>query len=313
MTVQSVWIGGAGSERHAADAAANALKGDGGAGSAGGSIAVLSAPPKDAAAIGGTGGAGRFGWDESSTLAKLVVIATVCNKAQFAGEVSGAAAAPDGAVAVPMGTPLPATDAKPTGADAAAAEPPQLLGDATDCGLLRFADRSVPSAQVRAAYRKVYERPFNSTDKYSLAVALLPGGGARTAGGGGAAAPPQYMLFLKGAPEIVVAKCGTFCSALTGGPLPVDEGFDAEMSVAYQAAGGSGERVIGFSYASLPLPASVAAAAAEMGAADAADALRDAASDAVDALIAKKGLTFMGLISLMDPPRDGVLEAVETW
>jgi hypothetical protein len=31
----------------------------------------------------------------------------------------------------------------------------KLLGDATDCGLLRYCDRLVPSSLVRMAYKKV--------------------------------------------------------------------------------------------------------------------------------------------------------------
>jgi magnesium-transporting ATPase (P-type) len=320
MTVQSVWVGGQGPERHVADEASAALTGGGAGAGAGGlskGMAALSALP--AAAGAAAAGASRYAWDNQSTLAKLVVVATVCNKAQFAGEVAAAAGGEGDHVAVPLFSGVPGEDPAPAGGkdkgvkDKAEGE---LLGDATDCGLLRFADRSMPSAQVRAAYKKIYERPFNSTDKFSLAVAQLPpsggGGGSKP---GAAPPPPRYLLFLKGAPEIVRAKCGAFHSAATGAsqPLP-DAGFEREMTAAYRSAGGAGERVIGFSYAPLELPAAAVAAAAAMAdPADAADALREAAGAAVDALVASKALSFLGLVSLMDPPRPGVLEAVQTW
>ena len=303
MTVQSAWVGGSGPERHPADDVIGAMTAaSGGSGGAGaGTLAALSARPAAAGAL--QPGASPFAWETSSTLAKLIVIATVCNKAMFAGaeggsggkKADGSDADGAGSVAVAIATPVPKNDDK--------AEPPQLLGDATDCGLLRFADLSAPSAQVRAAYRKIYERPFNSTDKFSLAVAVLPGAPAAAA---------RHILFLKGAPEIVVAKCGRYCAAETGEELPVDAAFDAHFTAAYESAGGSGERVIGFSYAPLELPPAAVAAAAAMDPADAAEALREAASDAVDAVVASKSLTFMGLISLMDPPRVGVKEAVAT-
>jgi hypothetical protein len=222
MTVQSVWVGGAGARRHGADAAAAALAmgggggmgmgmgggrgmggmggGSNGGGAASGvvavdaSLAALAALPAAADQIGGTGGSG-FAWQSSSTLAKLVIVATVCNKAQFAGgqeagggagggagSGSGASASapgspdspPDGAVAVSLFTPVPETDAKdPKGGP----EPPQLLGDATDCGLLRFADRSVPSAQVRFFFfffRFAHCRPDDAKKKPTSALHLFP-------------------------------------------------------------------------------------------------------------------------------------------
>lgn len=59
----------------------------------------------------------------------------------------GAAAAEDGkpehtAITVPMFQP-------------GSEDTRKLLGDATDCGLLRYCDRLVPSSLVRMAYKKV--------------------------------------------------------------------------------------------------------------------------------------------------------------
>ncbi len=59
-------------------------------------MAVLAAAPPPPTADGGRGAAGALGaspyaWERQSSLAKLVTIATVCNKAQFAGEAAAAA------------------------------------------------------------------------------------------------------------------------------------------------------------------------------------------------------------------------------
>jgi len=324
-----------------------------------GALAALVAPPQEASSSLSAAAAGAYSWSGCSTLQRLVVMAAVCNAAQYAGAEGGGQAAapptpvPDGAVAVQLLSPVPETDAPaPSKLEVGPAkegataddnknrnsnqQQQQLLGDATDCGLLRFADRSLPSALVRARYKKIYERPFNSTDKFALVVVeeeQQSVGGAAAAAPPGQQPPPRHLLFLKGGPEIVATKCGRFCSAVSGREQPVDEAFEHEMAGAYRGAGGNGERVIGFAYAPLDL---LAAAAAQAAAARSRlgtpsptppsplllttptlEQVRAAAAAAVDDLLLADAasnrpppLCFLGLATLMDPPRPGVKEAV---
>ena len=81
-------------------------------------------------------------WDGSSTLMKLVTIATVCNKAKFA-----AAEEPVNGEKEHSSITVPTFQGS--------ADDRKILGDATDCGLLRYVDKLAPSSIVRMAYKKV--------------------------------------------------------------------------------------------------------------------------------------------------------------
>lgn len=67
--------------------------------------------------------------------------------------------------------------------------------------------------------------------------------------------------------------------------------FRAAMNAAYERCGFMGERVIGFCYKKIP--------------ARSVDSFHEE-----DQGPPTEGLVFMGLVSLVDPPRPGVLEAV---
>ncbi|WIA28646.1 hypothetical protein OEZ86_011182 [Tetradesmus obliquus] len=206
-------------------------------------------------------------WERSSTLTKLLTIATVCNKAKFtfAEEQSAKDGKPEHtAITVPMFQP-------------GSEDTRKLLGDATDCGLLRYCDRLVPSSLVRMAYKKVFDIPFNSANKWSLAVTSCPGDAN------------HQLVMMKGAPEIVLTKCSHHLH--NNQEKEIDDDFRASMNAAYERCGFMGERVIGFCY-------------------------RKISARSVDSFHVEgqgpptEGLVFMGLMSLVDPPRPGVLEAV---
>jgi magnesium-transporting ATPase (P-type) len=272
-------------------------------------------------------------WDRSSMLTKLMTIATVCNKAKFAPP---AATTGTGATA---GAPSPSSSSS-------SPDDRPLLGDATDCGLLRYGDRLLPSALARAAYKKVFDIPFNSANKFALVACLCAGAppsapSASGGSGGNSGAPGEHLLLLKGAPEIVVKKCtrylapppqafgggGAFAAAASAGGVErvVDDSFLAAMNAAYERCGSLGERVIGFAYARAPARsaadyhaeaeaadaarAEAARAEAEGDTAKAAELLRGAPKPLYDP---SRGFVFAGLVSLVDPPREGVLEAVHT-
>ena len=287
-------------------------------------------------------------WDDCSMLTKLVTIATVCNKAKFApasGDGGGGGSAPPaaaskgsgGAALVAANAPGSAatvaatvaarrTAALPAADAARLADHPDdrpVLGDATDCGLLRYSDRLAPSPLLRAAYKKVFDIPFNSANKFALVACVCAG------------APNEHLLLLKGAPEIVVKKCTKYLSqppahgaggAGGGGGVerPIDADFTASMNAAYERCGSLGERVIGFAYARVParsaadyhadaeaLDAAKGAAAKAAAAGDAAAASAALASSP-PALHDGRDFVFAGLVSLVDPPRDGVADSVRT-
>ncbi|XP_037982412.1 LOW QUALITY PROTEIN: potassium-transporting ATPase alpha chain 1-like [Motacilla alba alba] len=157
-----------------------------------------------------------------------------------------------------------------------------VIGDASESALLKFAEvTSGPVAAARGRYPKVAELPFNSTNKFQVSVHE--------------AGPQQLLvlrqlLVLKGAPERVLERCR---GALRGGEeRPLDPEWRRSLEGACLELGGRGERVLGFCARWLP--------AGTVPAGTPPEALAQVAS----------GLCFAGLVSLIDPPRATVPQAV---
>lgn len=193
---------------------------------------------------------GRMSWDKFSGHAKLMTIAGICNRARYEDSSAGA---------------LGSEDRK-------------ILGDASDAGLLRYCDKIYPTSIARRVFPKVFEIPFNSVNKWSLAVVPDPAAPSKT-----------HVVFMKGAPEIILARCSTFM--YHNSTRPLDDEFREAYTSAYERFGSCGERVLGFAYKVIPAGKPEAYAT-------------DEGKPPTD------GLTFCGLISLVDPPRDGVADAI---
>uniref|UniRef100_A0A914HYI3 Na(+)/K(+)-exchanging ATPase n=1 Tax=Globodera rostochiensis TaxID=31243 RepID=A0A914HYI3_GLORO len=102
----------------------------------------------------------------------------------------------------------------------------------------------------------------------------------------------EYLIVVKGAPERIVDMCS---SILVGeDEMPFDEGVREDFNRAYLELGGKGERVLGF--ADLRL--------------DKAKYPRGFEFNAEELNFPTKNLRFIGLISLIDPPRASVPSAV---
>ena len=151
-------------------------------------------------------------------------------------------------------------------------------GDASEQGLLKLVQPLNDALETRAQYPKLFEIKFNSTNKWQLSIHKQPGG-----------RPP--LLVLKGAPERVLAKCTSYFS--NGKTSSKNAEFEKTYTNSYEELGGRGERVLGFAFKEL-------------------NGFKD------DFKFSQKpkpnfpidDLTFVGLFSLIDPPREGVPEAV---
>lgn len=157
----------------------------------------------------------------------------------------------------------------------------KILGDASDSGLLRYCDKMFPVAIARANFPKQFEVPFNSVNKFAITVVADPGNSK------------QNLVFMKGAPEIILSRCSDYM--YNGRTRAIDEDFKEEWQNAYERFGSMGERVLGFAYKEIP-----------------AHKAEEYAQDKEGELVPTKGLVFCGLISLVDPPRPGVAEAITT-
>ncbi|OUS42873.1 P-type ATPase [Ostreococcus tauri] len=151
-------------------------------------------------------------------------------------------------------------------------------GDASEQGLLKLVQPLNDALETRAAYPKLFEIKFNSTNKWQLSIHKQPGG-----------KPP--LLVLKGAPERVLAKCTSYFA--NGKTSSKTSDFENTYTTAYEGLGGRGERVLGFAFKELS---------------GFKDDFKFTAKPKPNFPI--DDLTFVGLLSLIDPPREGVPEAV---
>lgn len=121
--------------------------------------------------------------------------------------------------------------------------------------------------------------PFNSTNKFSLCIVNWE------------TQDSYYCVYIKGAPE----KLWTFSSYLLveGRNQPIDEQITQKFKSVNVSFGKGGERVLGF--AKLHLPRSEFQKGYKFN------------LNSIDTLRFKlEGFTFLGLLSLMDPPKDTV-------
>uniref|UniRef100_H2ZT16 Sodium/potassium-transporting ATPase subunit alpha n=1 Tax=Latimeria chalumnae TaxID=7897 RepID=H2ZT16_LATCH len=154
-------------------------------------------------------------------------------------------------------------------------------GDASESALLKCIELSCGSVKtMREKNPKVTEIPFNSTNKYQLSVHEPQDD------------PNGYLLVMKGAPERILDRSSSIL--LHGKEQPLDEEMREAFQSAYMELGGLGERVLGFCQYKLP-----------------ADKFpRGFKFDTDDVNFPTSDLCFVGLMSMIDPPRAAVPDAV---
>eukprot|EP00118_Oscarella_pearsei_P002645 m.11136 g.11136 ORF g.11136 m.11136 type:complete len:1036 (+) comp23003_c0_seq1:66-3173(+) len=158
----------------------------------------------------------------------------------------------------------------------------ECSGDASETALLKcveFASGSVE--EMRERNPKVAEIPFNSTNKYQVSIHAQEDPSDK-----------RYLLVMKGAPERILDRCSTIL--LQGKEVPLDDGLRSRFDEAYAQLGGLGERVLGFCHFFLPedqFP-------------------RGFKFDTDETNFPLDNLCFVGLMSMMDPPRAAVPDAV---
>ncbi|TRY95577.1 hypothetical protein DNTS_018365, partial [Danionella cerebrum] len=157
-----------------------------------------------------------------------------------------------------------------------------VAGDASESALLKCIELSCGSVRMmRDKNKKVAEIPFNSTNKYQLSVHETEDPNDN-----------RYLLVMKGAPERILDRCSTIM--LQGKEQPMDEEMKEAFQNAYLELGGLGERVLGFCHLLMPED----------------QYPKGFAFDTDDVNFQTDNLCFVGLMSMIDPPRAAVPDAV---
>merc|ERR1712159_804054 len=157
-------------------------------------------------------------------------------------------------------------------------------GDASETAILKFVELAVGDCMgMRQRNKKIVEIPFNSTNKYQVSIHETED-----------EKDPRYLLVMKGAPERILDRCSTML--IQGEEKPLDDDLIASYNSAYDELGGLGERVLGFCQYLLPTE-------------DFPPGYQfDAEADTPNFPL--EGLCFVGLMSMIDPPRAAVPDAV---
>ncbi|XP_064413493.1 sodium/potassium-transporting ATPase subunit alpha-1 isoform X3 [Latimeria chalumnae] len=158
----------------------------------------------------------------------------------------------------------------------------EVAGDASESALLKSIELCCGSVrEMRENNPKVAEIPFNSTNKYQLSIHKNFD-----------TKESRFLLVMKGAPERILDRCSTIL--IQGKEQELDEEMKDAFQNAYLELGGLGERVLGFCHLALSdsqFP-------------------ENYQFDTDEVNFPTEKLCFVGLISMIDPPRAAVPDAV---
>jgi len=158
----------------------------------------------------------------------------------------------------------------------------EVNGDASEAAILKCTELTKGNVVTyRSKNKKVVEIPFNSTNKFQVSVHEMDDPNDK-----------RYLVVMKGAPERILDRCSTII--VDGTERPMNQEWKDAFNTAYMELGGLGERVLGFCDFVLPLDKYP----------------RGYPFDAEETNFPVDGLRFVGLMSMIDPPRAAVPDAV---
>merc|ERR1712073_84326 len=158
----------------------------------------------------------------------------------------------------------------------------EVNGDASEAAILKCTELTNGNVMdYRAKNKKLVEIPFNSTNKFQVSIHETSDPDEKRA-----------LLVMKGAPERILQRCSTI--VIDGTERPLTEDWKNAFETAYTELGGLDEKVLGF--CDYMLPADKYPAGYPY--------------DADEENFPLEGLRFVGLMSMIDPPRAAVPDAV---
>merc|ERR1740124_1609779 len=158
----------------------------------------------------------------------------------------------------------------------------EVNGDASEAALLKCTEISNGNVmEYRRRHKKVCEIPFNSTNKFQVSIHETDD-----------KEDPRYLMAMKGAPERILDRCATIL--IDGKEEDLTQEWKDRFNTAYMELGGLGERVLGFCDFFLSTEKYP----------------EGYPFDGDDVNFPLTDLRFTGLMSMIDPPRAAVPDAV---
>ncbi|EDU50209.1 MgtA, Cation transport ATPase [Pyrenophora tritici-repentis] len=157
----------------------------------------------------------------------------------------------------------------------------KINGDATDQAILRLSETLGSVTQLRRDWKKVFEIAFNSKNKFMIRVMTPANQGATS---------NNATLMIKGAPDILLPRCDLILNAL-GEEVELTEAQRLRIEQIKDSWSSQGKRVILMARKPTIMPFS-----------------NDQEKEIL--VSAREGLTFVGIVGIVDPPRDEIPEVV---
>ncbi|KAF9078799.1 hypothetical protein BDP27DRAFT_1412741 [Rhodocollybia butyracea] len=175
----------------------------------------------------------------------------------------------------------------------------KVHGDATDSGLLRFSEDISPVSYLRGIWEEVGKVAFNSKNKFAIklfrskfANPSFPVFDSNNYN------PSDLLLLVKGAPDVLISRCSNFIDT-SGTTLPLDTPTITGISSVQEEFASRGQRVL-----------LLARRIITPGDFDE-ETLTSDPTHVEDQLIAlNTGLCIIGLVALVDPPKDDTAHTV---
>ncbi|KAF2867853.1 hypothetical protein BDV95DRAFT_163675 [Massariosphaeria phaeospora] len=157
----------------------------------------------------------------------------------------------------------------------------KINGDATDQAVLRLSESLGSVMELKKQWKKMFEVAFNSKNKFMVRL-MTPVSQSSS--------DKHTTLMIKGAPDILLPRCSSVLDS-KGDVVPLTEAQSMRIEAIKDSWSSQGKRVILLAKKNTVLPFSTN-------------------QDKEVLVAARQGLTFVGLLGIVDPPRDEIPEVV---
>jgi sodium/potassium-transporting ATPase subunit alpha len=157
----------------------------------------------------------------------------------------------------------------------------KINGDATDQAVLRLSESLGSVAELRRDHKKSFEIAFNSKNKFMIRL-MTPASANATSN--------NTTLMIKGAPDILLPRCDTVLDDKNEA-VPLTDAQRMRIEQIKDSWSRQGKRVILMARKPTVMPFSANAEKEVL-------------------VAARQGLTFVGIVGIVDPPRDEIPEVV---
>jgi len=164
---------------------------------------------------------------------------------------------------------------------------PKFSGNPSDIALLTYCDQMQSVTSLRRECPILFEVPFNSTNKWQLVIVKCNTVSENEES-------VDYEVLMKGAPEVLLGRCRTYASTTAGGnKAEITDAFRKEFKETYENFASQGRRVLALCSQTFNAPKDF-----------------QFSGDDNKFNFPTTDLNFVGLVAVMDPPRDNVPDAI---